>query len=100
MPPHDIWNSNPVFTLSFFSAYEDVLRTIGFRETSDETEDVAPGPDLDMDSDEETEYDSDSMELMCYESDTSVEELLDYEYDDWGDDLGELPSLSDFARDD
>ena len=95
MAPHDLWESNPVCSLDFFNAYEDLLRLIGFREISDEEEEVNIPP-LVEDSDTETDYDTDSRELMQYDSDTSVET----EYEDWGDDLDELPTLADFARND
>lgn len=35
MPPHDIWDLNPVFQLEFWASYSELLQRIGFREDPD-----------------------------------------------------------------
>lgn len=80
MPPRDMWDMNPVYTLSFWESYLELLERIGFR-TSEEDPDVVELwlPDLIADE---------GPDLVAYEDMPDLE--------DWGDDLGDLPTLEDF----
>lgn len=105
MSPRDLWDLNPVYSLEFWGAYENVLSSIGFIEDREEL--VNPrNPEIahnmeDMEDDtNEGEAESDTEDYdwrydEYYNTDTDIE--TEDDYSDWGDDLADLPSMDDIV---
>lgn len=94
-----MWDANPVYTLHFWSSYENVLQLIGFQEDreelvnpriAEEVQDVGEMEEEDA-VDESEDYDWRYEEY--YGSDTEIDD----DYSDWGDDLDDLPSMDDIV---
>lgn len=93
MAPRDLWDSNRVHSVEFWTGYEDLLRLIGFHEDFEELE----YPQT-MEVDQE-EADDDSSSEFEYEDFPDSDSDIDEDEDGgWGDDLHLLPTMEEVSN--